>query len=302
MVEEVRRMHEPEPGKGHVRVVEPDEEEPAVEPEPEPVEEPAAEEPAVEEPAEEAPAEEAAPEESTDELSALFSALRGDEPEPEPDPEPDPEPEPEPEPVDEAEAAPEPVEVPDYEPLLIARTSALLSVVNGALRGVKRELADAQNRALEALRVEGEWSPSQSRLSEQFAERLDEVRTAAYAVGWSAGGGEGDPEGAPEDVSVFAGDLAGSLLRAIGKGADTAARSTELSRTIRTWRTDSAERHLRAEATRAHAEGVAAAIRSHGGTPHLVVAERGCSQCKAAAGPLDGGVPPLHAECSCVVA
>ncbi|UCG41284.1 MAG: DivIVA domain-containing protein [Acidimicrobiia bacterium] len=296
MVEEVRRIREPEPGGGHVRVVEPAPPTEESEPEPEPESEPEPEAEAAQESADEP--EEAPAEASSDELSALFSALRGDEGEPQPEPEPEPTKEAQPDP----EPEPAPVEALDHEPLFKARATALLPVVNGALRGVKRELADAQNRALEALRVEGEWTPSQSLLSEQFAERLEEVRTAAYAFGWTAGGGGGDPEGAPEDVSAFAGDLAGSLLRAVGKGADTAAKSTELSRTFRAWRNDAAERHLRAEATRAHAEGVAAAIRSTGGTPHLVVADRGCSHCRAAAGPLDGGVPPLHAECSCVVA
>ncbi|NND85414.1 MAG: hypothetical protein HKN46_09725, partial [Acidimicrobiia bacterium] len=310
MVEEVRRIHDLEPGKGHVRVVPAEEDDAAAESEalldeaedqPDPEDAPVPE--VEEEPTVEADVDEPVPS-GGDELSELFSALRGDEPssesesESEPDPDPEPEPEPEPQPTPKPAAD----EAPDHAPLLTARTTALLSVVNGALRGIKRELADAQNRALEALRVEGEWTPSQSLLSEQFAERLDEVRTASYAIGWAAGGGEGDPDGTPEDVSAFAGDLAGSLHRAVGKGADTAAKSTELSRTFRSWRTDSAERHLRAEAIRAHAEGVAAAIRSVGGTPRLVAAERGCSQCRAAAGPLDGGVPPLHADCNCVVA
>lgn len=302
MVEEVRRMHDPEPGKGHVRVVDPEGGSPEPEPEPEPMPEPSVVD-EVQEP--EAAEQEADP--PVDELTALFSALRGDEPqqeagsdsatEPEAEGAPDPDPEPDP--------APEPATAGaehDHATLLQERTTALLPIVNGALRGVKRELADAQNRALEALRLEGEWTPSQSRLTEQFAERLDEVRASAYAIGWAAGGGSGDPQGTPEVTSAFAGDLAGSLLRAVGKGSDTAAKSTELSRTFRSWRSDAAERHLRAEAIQAHAEGFVAATSAAGGAASLLVADRGCSQCQAAAGPLDGGVPPLHAECSCVVA
>jgi hypothetical protein len=331
MVEEVRRIHHPEPGKGHVRVVEPEdaeadsestpepestsESEPTdvepeptdVEPEPTDVEPEPTEEPTgdvVEEPVT------PAPDPSPDELSALFSALRGDAPEdarsedaPGPSDEVEEEATPDPEPVEEPNVPVEPLgaALPEYEPLIASRTSALLSIVNGALRGVKRELADAQNRALEALRLEGEWAPSQARLAEQFSERLAEVRVAAYAAGWRAGGAEGDPQGEPDSASVFAGDLAGSLLRALGKGSDTAAKSTELSRTFRAWRTDAAERHLRAEATRAHAEGVAASIREQGLTPMLVAAARGCSQCRAAAGPIGGTLPPLHSDCSCVV-
>lgn len=310
MVEEVRRIRAPEPGKGHVRVVEPEEDTPvAEEPAPDEAEAAAPEEApedspaATEEPAAE-PADEPAPAADGDELAALFSALRGGD-EPVEEPEQPTEPEPGPEPASDAEPSPpEPAPTSPsgaHADLLAARTSALLPIVNGALRGIKRELADAQNRALEALRLEGEWSPSQATLANQFAERLGEVRTAAYAAGWAAFGGTGDPDGTPDASSAFAGDLAGSLLRAVGKGADTAGKSTELSRTFRAWRTDAAERHLRAEATRAHSEGARAAILAAGGTPHLVASERGCSQCRSAVGPLDGGVPPLHGDCSCVV-
>ncbi len=326
MVEEVRRIHHPEPGKGHVRVVEPEvgeaDPEPAPEPEPtsdlepadvgsDPVDVGPDPEP-TEEPTEEVVEEAVAPtaDASPDELSALFSALRGKgsedsrlDDEPGPTDEVEEETALDPDPVEEPEVPAEPVgqTLPEYEPLLAARTSALLSIVNGALRGVKRELADAQNRALEALRLEGEWAPSQARLAEQFSERLAEVRVAAYAAGWRAGGAAGEPQGEPDPVSAFAGDLAGSLLRALEKGSDTAAKSTELSRTFRAWRTDSAERHLRAEATGAHAEGMAASIRAQGLTPVLVAATRGCSQCRAAAGPVGGALPPLHSDCSCVV-
>lgn len=311
VVEEVKRLREPEAGAGHVAVVEP---EPTVDdavspPEPEPAEVTEAELASTTDQAEtgEDVTEPAAkPEDGPgttsptddDELSGLFASLRSGEA-----PSEVAEPEPAPTPVKTDTETGGPAESPVVtEEMIEGFQQVLIPITNGALRAVKRELADAQNRALETLRLESEWKPSQAELTKQFEPTLDKVRAAAYAAGWASVNPAGDPVGKPtKERTAFVGDLVATLLRALDKASDPTAGSSEVSRAFRSWRSDSAERHLRSGAALAYHEGVAAGIRAAGGEPWLAVRARGCTSCRAASGqPLDV-IPPLHGDCTCMV-
>ncbi len=295
VVEEVKRLRTTRPGDGHVTVVGPGseesiEEKPESEGDGEP--EPAPESQSEAEPEPEA-VEHAGP---VDELAGLFASLRGGTDAPQEAAAPG-EPAPRAEPKPGSASPPEAVD-----DLLDHRQRVLLPITNGALRSIKRELADVQNRALEAIRLESEWTPSQTELAKQFEPLLRDARRAAFDAGWASTDVEGSPAGKPsKDRSTFAGDLTASLVRAAAKGSDPAASATEVSRAFRGWRSDSAARHLRSEATLAFNEGVAAAVRSEGGEVRLAVRPRGCVACRAEAGREPEVVPPFHPDCTCLV-
>lgn len=300
VVEEVRRLHEvpPEPevevGSG------PDLEETAeaeVEPEPAPEVE-----------VEPVAAPEVEPEpEPADDLGGIFAALRGTAEEPAAVPAT----------PDEAagadhQAPPDEAELPplhhngDAEAAVEERDRRLIPITNGALRGVKRELADAQNHALEGLRNDPDgWRPARTELAEHFDPSLVVVRDQARRAGieWALSVLDADvkvPGTASGDGSAMAGDLAASLERAVGRGADGAARSAEVSRVFRSWRADSAERHLRSEAAHAYHEGIRDAAAAAGASTRLVVL-RSCPACAEAAEASELAIPPVHDGCRCVL-
>lgn len=219
------------------------------------------------------------------------------EPEPEPEPEPNPEPEPGP-PIKE-----DPAEV---EAAVEQRDRRIIPITNGALRGVKRELADAQNEALEGIRKDSDtWRPSRSELSEHLEPTLLLVRDAARRSGaeWAAGllGTDFSVSGSPDlSDSVMAGDLAASIERALDRGTDAAGKGAEVSRVFRSWRSDAAERHLRTEALRAFHSGAREAATA-AGVDVAVWQTRGCSTCAEAVESGETVVPPIHDGCSCIL-
>lgn len=301
VVEEVRRLHET-PAVEDVPEVAP---EPAPTPEPVPAPEPPAPEPA--------PAEEATTgPEPDDDLGGIFAALRGEPEEipgeavesPTPEPEPGPE-EPEPETVDEPALRPLHRDG-EAEAAVDERDRRLIPITNGALRGVKRELADAQNHALEGLRTDPDgWRPARAELAEHFDPTLVVVRDQARRSGieWAQSvlGTDAKVGGsASGDGSAMAGDLAASLERAVARGSDGAAKSAEVSRVFRSWRADSAERHLRSEAAHAYHEGVRDAAVAAGGSVGMVVL-RSCPACAEAAESPDVPLPPVHDGCRCIL-
>jgi DivIVA domain-containing protein len=67
------------------------------------------------------------------------------------------------------------------------RDRLLLPVTNRILRVVKRELTEAQNIALEELRLEdGNWEPDASTLSGRLVEAVGELLADSYSSGWAA--------------------------------------------------------------------------------------------------------------------
>ena len=223
--------------------------------------------------------------------------------------------------------SPRPISPPDRPGNLFdARDRSLLPVTNRALRAVKRELTEAQNIALEELRVEeGNWEPDAATLLERLVDPIGELLADSYAGGWASaaevtetelvpsGARQGDPA---EWTGGFADALTGAVSEALseshrdGRGPRQAAAS--LSRVYRSWRTDEAERRVRDIAGGAYHRGLIDGFGAAGLTAaRWVVAGRGCTVCREAAeaGPvLLGAVfedsvtePPAHHDCGCTL-
>lgn len=206
------------------------------------------------------------------------------------------------------------------------RDRLLLPVTNRVLRGVKRELTEAQNIALEELRLEdGNWEPAASTLSDRLVDVVGELLSDSYTCGWAAaaeltetelvpgGPGPGDPA---DSAGWFAEALTGAVVEALaeshrdGRGPRQAAAS--LSRVYRSWRTDEAERRVRDMASRSYHRGLIDGFGAAGLAEALwLVAGRGCTVCRQAAeaGAVALGVafedsvtePPAHNDCGCTL-
>ncbi|MBK5268713.1 MAG: DivIVA domain-containing protein [Acidimicrobiia bacterium] len=201
------------------------------------------------------------------------------------------------------------------------RDHLLLPIMNRVLRDIKRQLTEAQNIALEHMRVaEDEWEPDVAELTERVHGGLTIVAQESFAAGYEAveemtGSNPGRPKSHKSDipnVSVeFAEAIAADLVTAASKGDGPRAAASAVSRAYRAWRTDTAERRVRAIARAAYHRGIARALVSvEAPTMVWAVAGRGCIECRtmAEAGPVSPSrgfagsvVPPLHNECSCTV-
>ncbi len=202
------------------------------------------------------------------------------------------------------------------------RDQLVLPITNRILRSVKRQLTEAQNIALEEIRVaDGVWAPSVGELAAElrgdFVVLAQESLAAGYA-GVENMGGEtaGRPKPMPEDIVQYSDEFAAALLESLThhvEGVDGPRQvSAVVSRTYRVWRTDEAERRLRGYARSSYHRGVSRALATLG-TPRMIwlVAGRGCPDCRTmaehgAVSPHAGFgddqlVPPLHDECSCTI-
>jgi cell division initiation protein len=206
------------------------------------------------------------------------------------------------------------------------RDRVLLPVTNRVLRAVKRELTEAQNIALEELRVEqGNWEPDAAILAERLVASIGELLADSYVGGWAAAAEvteselvpDSDRQGDPTEwTGRFAEELTASVSRALaesnrdGRGPRQAAAS--LSRVYRAWRTDEAERRVRDMASGAYHRGLIDGLGAAGVTAaRWVVAGRGCTVCREAAeaSPVALGAvfedsvtePPAHHDCGCTL-
>lgn len=276
---------------------EPASEEPA--PQPQASEPPAPQPPAPEEPAPEPPPHpEPAPEPRSDEVTELFRRLRrpGDIAAPDPT-------------VASSPVAPEP-SAPDFngdfDPFE-TRERLLLPITNGALRSVKRSLTEAQNEALEQIRVTGgTWAPDPADLDAEFRPDL-----VALVTGASEAGLEAATEMGAEPAGSFGGDLPASpelgaeLAAAIVMALQTAGpgpreRSAAASRVFRGWRTDEAERRVRALALLSYHGAIRWALEGQERRWSWVTTGRSCPKCREAAGAAVD-VPPAHRDCTCTI-
>ena len=210
--------------------------------------------------------------------------------------------------------------------LFDTRDRSLLPVTNRVLRAVKRELTEAQNIALEELRVEeGNWEPDAATLVERLVHPIGELLADSYAGGWASAADITETELVPDggrqgDPSEWAGGFADALTAAVsealseshrdGRGPRQAAAS--LSRVYRSWRTDEAERRVRDIAGGAYHRGLIDGFGAAGLTAaRWVVSGRGCTVCREAAeaGPVQLGAvfedsvtePPAHHDCGCTL-
>lgn len=225
--------------------------------------------------------------------------------------------------------APEPRQAvgPDRRPdAFDVRDGLLLPITNRVLRAVKRELTEAQNIALEELRLEqGNWNPVAATLEERLREPVESLLVDGYSAGVRAAGeltgaevsGEPDRQG---DAVEAAGGFAQALVEAVAETLVESRRdghgprqlAAGLSRVYRFWRTDEAERRVRDIAAGAYHRGLLDGFRSAGlEAARWVVAGRGCPLCREAAEAGDVAIgdpfedqvtePPAHHECGCTL-
>ena len=238
----------------------------------------------------------------------------------------DPEGSPEPEAAPSA-SAPIPAEEPEppsYDDLdaLELRERLLLPVQNRALRTVKRHLVEAQNRALEDLRLTDGWEPDASIVSGEVVDALRALAQESVVAGFTAAaemiGTAETPQ--PDDVELgdssidFTAALVEAVQGSVDRSRETAAGHREtgasLSRVFRSWRTDDAERRVRFASRSAYHAGVAAAL-THLGFAEVTVVASGhpCADCPATKGPwsISAGppigtmMPPARVECACTI-
>jgi hypothetical protein len=190
------------------------------------------------------------------------------------------------------------------------------------LREIKRQLVDLQNQALGGLRADDEWSVGARFFATPFRADLALLATESTAAGIAAASevigddvtlpAEDVPSDDPTDDLVAA--LSGSVDTALRRSREAEAGSREtasaVSRVFRAWRTDEAERRVRAVSFAAYHNGLVAAL-SEGGVARIsaVSAGHGCPECPAGRGPweISGGpppgtkMPPARVDCVCAV-
>lgn len=251
-------------------------------------------------------------------ISALFARLRrpAAEPQLEAVPEPDLEPE--------QEVEPPPLRaVPDlgvgegFE----RRDRLLLPIENGALRGLKRRIVELQNRVLEELRTSGgDFRLGRELVVEFMGDEVDSLLTDGFRAGHlaaaeSAGIAEPQLTGGPHRGAAesLATDLHGAVQAVLRRSDELGSRrlSSDVSRIFRSWRTDEAERSVRAAARRAFNDGLIAGYHQIGiRKVELVAPGRPCGRCAADTGvswtpgddlPDGVAVPPVGPGCSAMV-
>ena len=212
-----------------------------------------------------------------------------------------------------AESGPDPFEL---------RDRLLLPVQNRALRMVKRQLVEAQNQALEDLRLTDGWEPDEAIISNEAVESLTRLSRESMVAGFAAAaelmGADVTPQ--PEHIALddhadaFVGELVAaarsSLVRSREAGAGHRETSSALSRVFRAWRTDEAERRVRYASYGAYHAGLAAALADLGAARiEVKPSGRPCAECPATAGPWPireappGGtlMPPARLTCACTI-
>jgi DivIVA domain-containing protein len=209
---------------------------------------------------------------------------------------------------------------PEVDPFEL-RDRLLLPMTNRTLRAVKKALVELQNETLEEVREAGEeWRPDRTAFEAAFRADLEELAKEAHAAGFGAaaelaGADPGpQPDSAPTDPTT---EVAGSLFaevdavtrRALGGG--TRQSSAAVSRVFRTWRTDSAERHVRAASLASYHDGLLWGLEALGVESVRGVADgRMCAECPASvktpwpptgSTPKGTGIPPVHLDCGCTI-
>lgn len=186
------------------------------------------------------------------------------------------------------------------------RERLLLPLTNQALRSMKRTLTDAQNEALEQIRLtDGDWVPDAETIEVGFRDDLASLvsqateagREAAAEMGLKAGGVVADQP----DLAEIGADLARALEAGLQHaGAGSRERSAAASRVFRGWRTDEAERRVRSVALASYHSVLRSAIERSDRDWKWVPAGRMCAACKAAAQAGDT-IPPVHRDCNCTI-
>ena len=252
-----------------------------------------------------------------EELSGLFARLR--EPQESVELQPDAEtPQPDTEQDDEPAATAESQErhVPRYggDPFEL-RSRLILPVSNRALRNIKRQLTEAQNEALEELRLsDGEWDPDGPSLGARLRPDLIVLASEAFSSGHTAAMEMVDerfkrpstPKIEPETewVAALLQDVNHALVEGRRQGQGARQLGASVSRVFRAWRTDEAERRVADLASSRYHAGLAEVLESNGYSMEWVVSGRGCAGCRTSAESAPSEwetLPPVHPNCGCTI-
>ncbi len=263
------------------------------------------------EPEVEAPTIESPPTQSiSDDLGALFAALRGGETAEQPSP---------PARVEhppaatstEAEHLPAPASVivsaNELSRWMDERDARLLPITNRALRGVKKAVTESQNIALDSLRTDDEWKPDGRLLADTLRADLIGLWSESYSAGHTVAeemtGLRLKRRETPHSDAAdgFGEALSSAIDHALASAGDgQRERQSAASRVFRGWRTDEAERRIRELAFRGYHLGILDSVGANGeiewfagGVP--------CSACRDAASDPVSNVPPVHAGCACTL-
>jgi cell division septum initiation protein DivIVA len=202
------------------------------------------------------------------------------------------------------------------------RERLLLPAQNRALRIIKRNLVETQNRALENLRLTEGWEPDASIVSEEVTDALVVLARESMVAGFAAAAEMRGSDQTPQPDAVEPGDPSvefgaalieatqGSVARSRDSGAGHRETGSSLSRVFRSWRTDDAERRVQFASRAAYHKGLTAALAELGSKDvTVVVSGRPCPECPENKGPwtISEGVPrgttmpPARLECACTI-
>ena len=248
----------------------------------------------------------------SDDLGALFAALRGGESEVIPPPAPRGRAEP-PEtvaPIEDLPLPPPPSPTRSTEELsgwMEERDVRLLPITNRALRGVKKAVTEAQNIALDSLRTDDEWKPDGGLIAENLRADLIGLWAESYSAGHTVaeemtGLRLKRPDTPHSDAADgFGQALSSAIENALeAAGAGQRERQSAASRVFRGWRTDEAERRIRELAFLGYHQGVLDSVGDKGEV-EWVASGVPCSACRDAASDPAGNMPPVHAGCGCTL-
>lgn len=150
------------------------------------------------------------------------------------------------------------------------RDTRLLPVTNRALRGAKKSMTELQNIALDSLRTDDGWRPSQTVIVEAMHADLVGLWTESFAVGHAVAELMTDakikrPATPASDVTD---DFAATLTVAVTDALESAGdgqreRQSAASKVFRVWRTDEAERRIRDLAIKGYESGIEASVHAN---------------------------------------
>ncbi|MGF1618938.1 MAG: DivIVA domain-containing protein [Acidimicrobiia bacterium] len=216
------------------------------------------------------------------------------------------------EPVQAAKPQPDPVRSPEpsiraADDLIEERDGALLPITNRALRGIKKAVTEAQNVALDGLRTDSGWEPDRTAIAETLRADLITLWAESYTAGHDraqamAGARLKRPSTpATDSPEVFGTDLVQNLKEQLSSSSDgQRERQSAASKVFRAWRTDEAERRVRALALTGFHRGFAES--AAGRSVEWIASGTPCSACRqAATGPMTT-LPPVHPGCECTLA
>lgn len=248
-----------------------------------------------------------------DDVEALFESLRspgersaGERPSgvgaDRPAADPDPTTEPRPESV----PAPEP-SIRSADDVIEERDGALLPITNRALRGIKKAVTEAQNVALDGLRTDSGWEPDRTAMAETLRADLITLWAESYTAGHdraqAMAGAKLKRPSTPTTNSpeVFGTDLVQDLKEQLSSSSDgQRERQSAASKVFRAWRTDEAERRVRALALTGFHRGFAES--AAGRRVEWIASGTPCSACRQAATDPKSKLPPVHPGCECTLA